>query len=122
MYQLYCQICNWKKITDGEDVKKLTEIKTSSIQREIPKFDKKENKTIYSKEKSRKKRFKCPNCGRVVFPKKIADPQSEIDSLRNDAIREKEILEMNLKILEEQEKRRRKYEEDRSDGREGGSK
>jgi|GEM_PF-2790260 hypothetical protein len=121
MYQLYCQICNWKKITDGGDIKNLTEVKTSNIQREIPKFDKKEKKTILSKDKIRKKRFKCPNCGRVVFPKKIDDPQADIDAIREKAIYEKETLEVNLEILEQQENRRRKYEEDRTDGCKGGS-
>lgn len=121
MYQLYCQICNWKKITDGGDIKNLTEVKTSTIQREIPKFDKKEKKTIFSKDKIRKKRFKCPSCGRVVFPKKIEDPQADIDAIREKDIHEKETLQINLKILEQQENRRRKYEEDRTDGREGGS-
>lgn len=122
MYQLYCQICNWKKITDGEAVRELTEVKTSPIQREIPKFDKKKKETILSKDKVRRKRFKCPKCGRVVFPKKIDDPQADIDAAKEQLAQEKETLELNLKILEEQEKRRRKYEEDRADGRKGGSK
>ncbi len=121
MYQLYCQICHWKKITDGSDVKNLTEVKSSPIQREIPKFDKKEKKTILSKDKIRKKRFKCPGCGRVIFPKKIEDPQADIDAIREKDIHEKETLEINVKILEQQENRRRKYEEDRTDGRESGS-
>ena len=122
MYQLYCQICNWKKITDGEAVRELTEVKTSPTQREIPKFDKEKKKTILSKDKARRKRFKCPKCGRVVFPKKIDDPQADIDATKEQLAQEKETLELNLKILEEQEKRRRKYEEDRTDGRKGGSK
>ncbi len=71
-YLLYCQYCGYKKITDGSDVK-LTEIKTSPTMVTIPTLDPLTHKTIDAKFKNQKKRFKCPGCGRVIFPKKLKD-------------------------------------------------
>ena len=44
LYKLYCEICNWKRITDGSDIQDLYEIKTSPIPGGVPKYDK-ESKT-----------------------------------------------------------------------------
>ncbi len=93
-YQLYCEICNWKMITDGNDTAELVESKTASIPRGIPHYD--ENKKIVTpKDKQRIKRFKCPKCGRVVRPRKIDNPQQKL----NDK-------------LEAEERERKRYEEE----------
>jgi hypothetical protein len=61
-YRLFCEICNWKKITDGTDLGDLKDIVLSP-----------------NAPKSKKKGFKCPKCGRIVFPVKVNDPQRETD-------------------------------------------
>jgi predicted RNA-binding Zn-ribbon protein involved in translation (DUF1610 family) len=122
MYQLYCQICHWKKITDGSDISELTEAKASQIQKEIPKIDKRTNETILSKYKKRKKRFKCPKCGRLVFPKKIDDPQGDLNSLNEKLNQESEAEELNKRISKDKEKRRIKYEKNWTDGSQGSTK
>jgi predicted RNA-binding Zn-ribbon protein involved in translation (DUF1610 family) len=71
MYMLLCEICGYKRITDGTDVKDLVEVKTSPLFTGAPKIDPLTKKVVQPKEKKRKKRFKCPKCGRVVFPRKI---------------------------------------------------
>lgn len=72
-YLLFCQYCSYKKITDGTDVKDLIEVKTSPLMTSIPKADPITGKTIAAQFKNQKKRFKCPKCGRLIFPKKIKD-------------------------------------------------
>ena len=71
-YMFYCEICNWKKISDGSEIQDLVEIKTSSILSSLPKYDHINKKTIPPKFKKQSKRFKCPSCGRAVIPKKIS--------------------------------------------------
>jgi len=68
---LYCEICNWKKITDGSDIKEMTEIKMSSIPGGPPTLDPITKKVIVPKNIKQSRRFKCPQCGRVVIPKKL---------------------------------------------------
>ena len=70
-YLLYCEICGYKRITDGSDATDLVEIKTSPLITGAPKLDPITKKMFVSKTKPQRKRFKCPKCGRVVFPRQI---------------------------------------------------
>jgi len=76
LYQFYCETCNWKKITDGSGTQELVEVKTSPIPGGIPKRDLESGKTVTPKAIKQKRRFKCPNCGRVVFAKLLSTSKS----------------------------------------------
>ena len=101
MYKFYCEICNWKKITDGSDVKDLHEIKRSPIQAGIPKFDADTGKTTTAQPIKQARMFRCTKCGRGVIPRRIGNPQDDIDRA-NDF------------------KQRKSHEQDWADGREAG--
>jgi len=77
-YRLYCEICNWKKLTDGKDID-LFEIKTCPVPGGYPKTDPVTKITTPAKSKPQPKKFRCPQCGRAVIPRKIDDPQNTID-------------------------------------------
>ena len=79
-YLLYFQYCGFKKLTDGTDAKDLIEVKTSPMMMTIPKLDPLTGKTIPAQFKNQKKRFKCPKCGRLVFPKKLKDDSTQSNS------------------------------------------
>jgi len=104
LYQLYCEICNYKRITDGSDVEDLNEIKTSSVPAGVPYIDFETNNVIVPKSKKQMRKFKCPNCGRLVMPRKIDNPQEKL-----------------AEKLEAEERKRKRHEEDRIDGSEAGS-
>lgn len=75
-YQLYCEICGFKRITDGSDCTDLVEIKQGTVPRGIPFYDV-EKKTIVTPEPMpKKKKFKCPKCGRVVMARKLNEQQN----------------------------------------------
>lgn len=84
LYRLYCEICEWKIITDGNDdiARSLVEIKTSSIPTGIPKLDEETKKIVTPAAKRQIKKFKCPNCGRGIRPKKIDNVQEKAESNR----------------------------------------
>ena len=88
LYQLYCEICNWKRITDGSDIGDLFELKTSPIPSGIPKLDSETKKTTTKKPLARTKKFRCPKCGRGVLPRKVANPQEAIDQKKEEAERQ----------------------------------
>lgn len=75
-YQIHCEICGYKKKTDGTDVK-LVEYKRSKIQTNIPKME--DGKFVVGKDMALPKTFKCPSCGRLVRPKKIGNPYENND-------------------------------------------
>jgi len=109
VYRFYCDYCNWKKITDGTDVKDtMNEYLTSPIPGGAPKLDEKTKKVITSKSIPQPRRFKCPQCGRLVFPKKITNPQEEMrlkqEALEREAAAEKE----RLSVMEEMKERAEK--------------
>lgn len=70
-YQLYCDCCNYKRITDGTDVQDLVPVKTSSIQQGIPYIDPLTKKTVSPHYKPQKLRFKCPKCGKIIMARQI---------------------------------------------------
>lgn len=71
---LLCASCSWKKISDLEE--DVIELKNDSMS-------------------SRK--FKCEKCGRAVVPRKIKDPQSDLDK----KIKEQKIQEENENWIKE---------------------
>lgn len=91
-YQLYCDFCGYKRITEGTDVNDLKEIKTSSIQKGIPVLDPIAKKImsaeigqpaqvatgiIQPKTMKQKKKFKCPGCGKVIMARKLLENSGE---------------------------------------------
>jgi len=123
LYQLYCDACHWKRITDGSNIKDLVEVKRSPILGGVPKLDPVTQKLIVPKAHKLPKRFKCPTCGRLVTPRKIKDPQAALVRLleeekRGEIIKaaEEEQERRLQKSIEEAEaeskERRNKFEEE----------
>ena len=84
VYQLYCEICNWKSVTDGTEVEdKLYEYSTSPIPGGAPYVDPVDKKTVEKKSQKQPRKFRCPKCGRVVIPRQIDNPQEDVD-LKNE--------------------------------------
>lgn len=77
VFRLYCEICNWQQIVENLESIDLIETKNSAVQTNIPKLV--EGKTVLSKNKNQVRKFKCPNCGRLVIPKLIDNPQETLD-------------------------------------------
>lgn len=100
LYRLYCDVCNWKLVTDGSDeiAKGLVEIKTSPIPMGIPKLDEETHKIIESSSKKQIRKFKCPKCGRGIRPVKIQDTQDQVDSQKEIKKRIKERNDENWTI------------------------
>lgn len=68
----FCEFCSFKMILEEENFsKELVEIKTSSIQTNIPKLNEKTGKIEIKPEKNQNKKFKCPRCGRGVAIKEL---------------------------------------------------
>jgi len=114
-YRLYCEICNWKKVTDGSEIDGLVEVKTSPVPGGVPKFDPIKNKTITPKSIKQLKKYKCPKCGRVVTPRKITNPQEKIDQYNAEQEREKERKQweaLEKKAIEKYERTKVEYEEE----------
>jgi predicted RNA-binding Zn-ribbon protein involved in translation (DUF1610 family) len=70
-YQLYCEICGYKRISDGSDVHDLLEIKTSPIPGGVPFVDPQTKKIIVPKSQNQRKKFRCPKCGRIIMARQI---------------------------------------------------
>lgn len=118
IYQLYCEVCNWKRITDGND-NDLYEYKTSNVPAGIPKFDPVTKKIIESKPIKAKRKFRCPQCGRVVMAKIAPNPQEKVEQMAAEVERQKlahEWAEKDAQYRAEYEAAKRLYdEEDRVD-------
>lgn len=135
LYQLYCEICNWKRITDGSD-HGLREAKSSPIQRGVPKLGEEKDTTLERGFKSREiiepkmkklpKRFKCPKCGRIVRMKKIKNPQATLNDRLDEMMREERMKTAELeaqdvldqKVEETKHEREKSGKKDWLDGRE----
>jgi DNA-directed RNA polymerase subunit RPC12/RpoP len=118
-FQLYCNNCHWKRLTDGGDIKDLYEIKTSPVPTGIPIFDPETKKIITPKPQSQKRKFRCPTCGFAIVPRVVPDYQKEADAkleIQDRALKRKELEEKILK-----DRNRRSNEEDRIDGSEAGA-
>lgn len=105
-YQLYCEICNWKRITDGTDIGDLYEYKKTSIPGGVPKLDPVTKKIVTPKAIETKRKFRCPQCGRTVIAKPAANPQEKVDA----HLAEIERKEMAEKWAEEDARFRAEYE------------
>ena len=104
LYQLYCEICHWRKITDGSDVNQMHEIPTTPLMITLPKIE--EGKPAAAKFQKRPKRFRCEQCGRVVSPRVIEDPQFKLDEQLELENRMKKRLIDEAKFNEEEKNRR----------------
>lgn len=80
IFQLYCDHCHWKRITDGKDISDLHEIKTSALQGGIPKMDPETNKAVQPPMYKQKRKFRCPTCGYTITPRIIPDLQKNMDA------------------------------------------
>ena len=81
LYRLYCEICNWKLITNGNDdaARNLYELKTAPIPAGYPKWDEEKGKIVVPPSKKQIKKFRCPGCGRAIRPVQIEDLQGKAD-------------------------------------------
>jgi hypothetical protein len=108
LYQLFCDHCCWKLLTNGTDID-LVEFKIAPIPGGSPELDPVTGKTIVKKPVKSKKRYKCPNCGHLIFPKKIEDPQEKVEEQMDLGRRQQKRLENDekerLKQLERQLKK-----------------
>ena len=104
LYQLYCEICHWRKITDGSDVNQMHEIPTTPLMTALPKIE--EGKPAVAKFQKRPKRFRCEQCGRVVSARVIDDPQAKLDEQLELENRMKRRIVDENKFNEEEKKRR----------------
>jgi len=102
-YQFYCEICNWKRITDGSDIQDLHEYTISPVPGGIPKRDAASKKMLKGKDRKPLKRFRCPKCGRPVIPRKIPNPQAIVEQ----KLEEENRTEMVKAAEEEQERKLR---------------
>ena len=103
LYQLFCEICSWKKITDGSDVQELFVLETSPILTAAPKID--EKGTTPAKFQKQIKRFRCEGCGRVVKARVISDPQTILEEKLEAEKRQEQRIVEEAKIKEEQKLR-----------------
>jgi hypothetical protein len=103
LYQLFCELCNWKKITQGNDADQLHQHPTSPIPTTSPKLE--DNKSVVGKSQKQPKKFRCPQCGRLIIPKIIDDPQAKLDEQLDAEQRMKHRIEEEEKIKEEIKKR-----------------
>jgi len=85
--------CGWKAISDLRDDIGIVELK---------------NDTLSSR------KFRCPSCGLAITPRKMKDPQSELDRERMDH----EMAEENKKWLEESIEKQAKFIQEMKDGEE----
>lgn len=115
--ELYCGHCHWRFIANSaDDLKGFHEIKTASIQTNIPSKDPATKKVADSKFSPQKKKFRCPKCGFSVVPKIIKDAQKELDFKIEQSIKEKEIKDLEEFISDH---KGRKKSEDESSGFDG---
>ena len=77
IYRLYCDYCGYSRWTDGTNIDDLVPYKRSSIQTGIPQYDPITKKITTKSFKSLPKSFKCPDCGRLITPRKYMVPTSE---------------------------------------------
>jgi hypothetical protein len=78
-YKLHCETCNWNRVTDGSDITDLYRIKTAPIPGGVQSYDFELKKRVDKPSRNQPKKFRCPNCGRVVVPRQIKNPQEKID-------------------------------------------
>lgn len=80
-YRLYCEICNYNKITENGVDLDLPEFARSEIQRDIPKLDEKFKKIEMKPPRKQARMFKCPKCGRLIKPKKLPEEANKNENI-----------------------------------------
>lgn len=83
LYRLYCDWCAYSRWTDGTDIQDLVPYKRSPVPTGIPKYDPISRKTTTKAPINLPKQFKCPKCGRLITPRKYAQPAPEAISEEN---------------------------------------
>lgn len=83
LYRLYCEICNYNRVTDGTDLDDLVKYSRSPVQNQIPKWNEKEKKTDPGKFQKLPKQFKCPKCGRLIKLFKLREDDKKDNNSRN---------------------------------------
>lgn len=68
---LYCEPCSYKQIIECEDEIDLFEIKSSDIQRNIPRLNPATKRPEEKPKFKQAKRYKCPKCGRGIVLKDL---------------------------------------------------
>jgi predicted RNA-binding Zn-ribbon protein involved in translation (DUF1610 family) len=76
LYSIHCEICGFKKLTDGSDVAGLVPYKQARIPGGSPYRDPATGEIVTPMSRPNSKKFKCPKCGRVVTVRKVADPNN----------------------------------------------
>lgn len=110
-YQLFCEYCNYRKITDGTNIN-LVEYKTADIQVKIPNIDSESGKMTEGTFRALPKRFKCPQCGRLIRPKIVENLQAKID----EDNRLKDRIARRAEYEKEQERKEKEKYENRFNG------
>ena len=108
LYQLFCDNCHWRKITEGTDIQDLVQLKLSPVPKGIPHADPITGEIITPKYKKSKNKYKCPQCGYIVIPKKITNPQEDVDNKIEIEKRMQKRIESDAKEREKQLERERK--------------
>jgi len=110
IYQLFCNKCGWKRVSDHSDAHDLFEIKTVDVPKGIPHIDPVNGSMCIPKSLKRKKKYRCPNCGFAVSFHKIENPQEEVKQNMNLQRRIQKRIENDekerLKQLERDQKKR----------------
>lgn len=115
LYQFLCANCGWKKITESTEIG-LAEVKSSPIPRGIPHMDPVTGDMITPKFLKPKKKYKCPNCGQVISPKTIENPQEVVEQKMNMEKRIQKRLENDEKERQKQLERELKKQQYWADG------
>jgi rubredoxin len=85
LYRLYCEICGYSRWSDGTDIDGLVNYDRSPIQTALPKYDPKLKKITQKDFYKLPKQFKCPQCGRLITPRKqkLENKNEKTDDTRN---------------------------------------
>lgn len=88
---IFCEPCSFKMILpEGKIPDNLIQIKTASIQSNIPNLDSKSGKIVNKKNKELSKKVKCPKCGRAVVVKELQNSYaSTIKKIKEQEAKEK---------------------------------
>jgi len=80
-YRLHCEYCGWTLIANGNDpiAKSLYVVQDAIIPGGIPKIDPETKELAVPKEYKRKKKFRCPQCGRCVTAKNVKEKNGKED-------------------------------------------
>lgn len=70
-YQFFCTNCGYKKLTKGDDIQDLIQVKQSDLPRGSPYIDPITKKVIVPPSIIRTKNFKCPGCGYLIKATKL---------------------------------------------------